>query len=132
MLKSIFKGIMLFTQIVSLIVKVNVTNETSSTLIKHQRTDVKKRAWFTINPTDKLDELKAKLDDFFIHIGSNHRTYYVVVQVPGVDLGEDKEEDRWKTVYFPQLVKDDSDVDYMFRVMVENNLLHLYVRSVEV
>ena len=31
--------------------------------------DVKKRAWFTLNPTDKLDELKAKLDDFFIHIG---------------------------------------------------------------
>jgi len=89
--------------------------------------DVKKRAWLTVNPTDKLDELKAKFDDFFIHIGSNHKTCYVVVQVQGVDLGEDKEEDRWKTVYFPQLVKDDSDVDYMFRVMVENNLLHLYV-----
>ena len=65
-----------------------------------------------------MDELKAKLDDFFIHI---------VVQVPGVDLGEDKEDDFWKIVYFPQLVKDDSDVDYMFRVMVENNTLYLYI-----
>jgi len=36
--------------------------------------DVKKRVWLTVNPTDKLDELKAKLDDFFIQIGSNHRT----------------------------------------------------------
>jgi len=49
-----------------------------------------------------------------------------------VDLGEDKEEDFWKTVYFPQLVEDDSDVEYMFRAMVENNTLHLYVWSIEV
>jgi len=55
--------------------------------------DVKRRAWFTVNPTDKLDELKAKLDDFFIHIGSNHRTRDVIVNVSGLDLGEDKEED---------------------------------------
>jgi len=54
---------------------------------------VKKRAWFTVNPTDKLDELKVKLDDFFIHIGSNHRTRDVIVNVSGLDLGEDKEED---------------------------------------
>jgi hypothetical protein len=94
--------------------------------------DVKKRAWFTVNPTDKLDELKAKLDDFFIHIGSNHRTRDVIVNVSGLDLGEDKEEDFWKTVYYPQLLKDDSDVDFMFRVMVENNTLYLFVRSVEV
>jgi len=97
--------------------------------------DVKKRAWFIVNPTDKLDELdelKTKLDDFFIHIGSNHRTRDVIVNVPGLDLGEDKEEDFWKTVYYPQLLKDDSDVDFMFRVMVENNTLYPFVRSVEV
>jgi len=35
-------------------------------------------------------------------------------------------------MYFPQLVEDDSDVAYIFSVMVENNTLHLYVRSVEV
>ena len=49
-----------------------------------------------------------------------------------MDLGEDKEDDFWKTVYFPQLIEDDSDVAYMFSAMVENNTLHLYVRSVEV
>jgi len=27
-----------------------------------------------------------------------------------VDLGEDKEDDFWKTVYFPQLIEDDRDV----------------------
>jgi len=82
--------------------------------------DVKKKARFFVNPTDKLDELKAKLDNFFIHIGSNQRTRDVVVNVPTIDLGEDKKEDFWKTVYFPQLLGD------------ENNALHLYVRSVEV
>jgi hypothetical protein len=50
---------------------------------------VKKRARFVVNPIDKLDELKAKLDDFFIHIGSNQRTCVIIVNVPGVDLGED-------------------------------------------
>jgi len=94
--------------------------------------DVKKRVWFTVNPTDKLDELKAKLDDFFIYIGSNHRTHDVIVNVSGLNLGEDKEEDFWKIVYHPQLLKEDSDVDFMFSVMVENNTLYLFVRSVEV
>jgi hypothetical protein len=89
--------------------------------------DVKKMARFFVNLTDKLDELKAKLDDFFIHIGSSRRTCDVILNVSGVDLGEDKEEDFWKTVYYPQLLKDDSDVDYMFKLMVENNTLHLCV-----
>jgi len=93
---------------------------------------VKKRVRFFRNPTNKLDKLKAKLDRYFIHIGANQRTSDIVVNVSGVDLGEDKEEEFWKTVYFPQLVEDDSDVAYMFSVMVENNTLHLYVRSVEV
>jgi len=48
---------------------------------------VKKRARFFVNPTDKLDELKAKLDDFFIHIGSSHKTCDVIVNVSGLDLG---------------------------------------------
>jgi len=52
--------------------------------------DVKKRVRFFVNPTDKV---KAKLDDFFIHIGSNQRTCDVIVDVSGVDLEEDKEED---------------------------------------
>ena len=97
--------------------------------------DVKKRAKFFVNPTDKL---KAKLDEFFIHIGSNQRTCDVVptkkkrtrdviVNVPTIDLGKDKEEDFWKTVYFPQLLGDDSNLAHMLSVMVENNALHLYV-----
>jgi len=87
--------------------------------------DVKKRARFFVNPTDKLDA-------FFIHISSSHRTWDVIVNVAGLDLGEDKEEHFWKAVYYPQLLKDDSDVDYMFRLMVEDNTLYLFVRSVEV
>ena len=48
-----------------------------------------------------------------------------------VKLESVKEEDFWKTVYHPQLLKDDSDVDFMFSVMVGNNTLYLFVRSVE-
>ena len=51
----------------------------------------------------------------------------VIVNVLSVDLGDDKEEDFWKTVYYPQLLKVDSDVDYMFRVMVDNNILYLFI-----
>jgi len=48
---------------------------------------VKKRFKFFITPTEKLDELKAQLDEYFIHIGADQRTSDVVVNVPGVDLG---------------------------------------------
>jgi len=88
---------------------------------------VKKRVKFFITPTNKLDLLKAQLDGYFIQIGANQRTSDIVVNVSGVDLGEDKEEDFWKIVYFPQLVEDDSDIAYMFSVMVENNILQLYI-----
>jgi len=27
--------------------------------------------------------------------------------------------DNWKTIYFPQVIHDDGDVDYMFRLIVE-------------
>jgi len=93
---------------------------------------VKKKIKVFLTPTDKLDELKAQLNRYFIHIGENQRTSHVVAHVSCVDLGEDKEEDFWKPVYFPQLIKDDIDVDYMFRLMVQNNILHLYIWSIEV
>ena len=89
---------------------------------------VKKRVRFFVTPIDMLDELKAQLDGYFIHIGADQRTSDVVVNVSGIDLGEDKEEDFWKTVYYPQILEDDSDVNYMFRLMVENNTLYLFVR----
>jgi len=93
---------------------------------------VKKRVRFFVTPIGKLDELKVQLDGYFIHIGANQRTSDVVVNVSGIDLGEDKEEDFWKIVYYPKILEDDSDVDYMFRLMVENNTLYYFVRFVEV
>lgn len=32
--------------------------------------------------------------------------------------GEDKDEDSWKTVYISQVICDNGDVDYMFRLMI--------------
>ena len=93
---------------------------------------MKKKNKDFLTPTDKLDELKTQLVKYFIHIGENQRTSHVVTHVSCVDLGEDKKEDFWKPVYFPQLIEDDSDIDYMFRLMVQNNILRLYVRSIEV
>jgi len=49
-----------------------------------------------------------------------------------MNLREDKDEDSWKTVYFQQGIRDDGNVDYMFRLMVEYNILHLCVWSIEV
>ena len=59
----------------------------------------------------------------------NHSTSHVFVQISCYDLGADKEEDMWKTVFFPKLICDDSDIEFMFRRMFENNVLHLCVRS---
>jgi hypothetical protein len=92
---------------------------------------VKNNVKVFLTPTDKLDELKAQLNRYFSHIGQNQRRSHVVVHVPCVDLGEDKEDNFWKIVYFPQLIEDDSDVDYMSRLMIQNNILRLYVRSIE-
>ena len=58
-----------------------------------------------------------------------HTTF---IQSPNpIDLGEDRDEYAWKTAsYMPWLIKDDSDVGFMFRNMVENNILYMYVRSI--
>ncbi|AES97143.1 hypothetical protein MtrunA17_Chr5g0419781 [Medicago truncatula] len=85
-----------------------------------------------LTPTNKLDELKTQLDRYFSHLGENQRASHVFVQVSCVSLGEDKDEDNWKTIYFPKIIPDDGNIDYMFRLMVENNMLHLCVRSIEV
>ncbi|KEH23062.1 hypothetical protein MTR_7g065910 [Medicago truncatula] len=68
----------------------------------------------------------------FLHFELEDNFAWELTILKGLRLGEDKEEDFWKTVYYPQLLKDDSEVDFMFRVMVENNNLYLFVRSVEV
>jgi len=89
---------------------------------------VKKKIKLFLTPADKLDELKAQLDGYFIDIGENQKTSHVVVHVPSVNLKKDKEDDFWKIVYFPQLIEDDSNIDYLFRLIVENNIfLRLYV-----
>jgi len=47
---------------------------------------MRKRVKFFLTPTDKLDELKAQLDGYFIHIGENQRTIHGVVNVSDVDF----------------------------------------------
>jgi hypothetical protein len=51
-----------------------------------------------LQPTAKLDELKAQLNRYFIQIGENQKTSHVIVHVPCVDFGEDMEEDFWNRV----------------------------------
>jgi len=52
-------------------------------------------------------------------------------QMSCIDLGEDRDGYAWKTAsYMPWLIKDDSDVGFMFRNMVEINILYMYAHSV--
>jgi len=85
-----------------------------------------------ITPTDSLDDLKTQLNIYFEHIGENQYTRHLFGQMPCIDLREDEDEYAWKTTnYMPWwLVEDDSDVKFMFRNMVENNILYMYVRSI--
>jgi len=51
--------------------------------------------------------------------------------MPCIDLGEDKDEHVWKMAcYMPWLIRDNSDVRFMFRNMVEDNILYMCVRSI--
>ena len=50
--------------------------------------------------------------------GEDHSASHVFVQQPHYDLGADKDEDLWKTVYYPKLIDDDSDIEFLFRRMV--------------
>lgn len=75
-----------------------------------------------LTPTDTMDELKTQFNKYFIYLGESHFTCHVFVQMSCVNLREDKYKDMWKTVYFPQVVCDDSDVEFMFRSMVVNEM----------
>ena len=91
----------------------------------------KKTIKVMIRPTDSLDDLKAQLNAYFVHIGENQHTRHLFAQMPCIDLGEDRDEYAWKTTsYMPWLIEDDSDVGFMFPNMVENNILYMYVRSI--
>jgi len=106
-----------------------------------EHVEVEARVWYCatkktikvfLTPTDKFDELKAQLNKYFVHIGENQRTSHAFIEVPCVRLGAYKAEDSSTTVYFSQVIHDDSDIDYMFRLMVEKTILHLCVGSIEV
>jgi len=91
----------------------------------------KKTIKVTITPTDSLDDLKAQLNTYFEHLGENQYTRHLFGQMPCIDLGEDIDEYTWKTAsYLSWLIEDDSDVGFMFRNMVENNILYMYIRSI--
>jgi len=74
-------------------------------------------------------KLKTQLNKYFVYLDENHTTSHVFVQVPCVDLGTDKDEDMWKTVYSPRVIRDNNNVELIFRSIVENNVLYLCVRS---
>jgi len=71
-----------------------------------------------LTPTDTLDDLKTQLNKYFVFRGEDHSASHVFVQQPHYDLGADKDEDLWKTVYYPKLIDDDSDIEFLFRRMV--------------
>jgi len=66
---------------------------------------VRKRVKFFITPTNKLDELKAHLDGYFIHIGVNQRTSHVVVNVSCMDLGRIKKRTFGRLCVFHNFLK---------------------------
>ena len=84
----------------------------------------KKTIKVMITTTDSLDDLKAQLNTYFEHLGENQYARHLFAQRPCIDLGEDKDEHAWKTAsYVPWLIRDDSDVRFMFRNMVEDNII---------
>jgi predicted PolB exonuclease-like 3'-5' exonuclease len=84
-----------------------------------------------IMPTDSLDNLKARLNTYFEYLGENQHTRHLFVQMPCMDVGADKDDDMWKTeIYVSWLIPDDSDAEFMFRNMVEDNILYMCVRSI--
>jgi len=84
-----------------------------------------------ITPTVTLDNLKAQFKTYFEYLGENQYTRHLFAQMSCMDLGEDKDDHTWKMAsYLPWLIRDDSDVDFMFRNMVENNILYMCVRSI--
>jgi len=84
-----------------------------------------------ITPNDTIDDLKAQLNKYFEYLGENQYPRHIFAQMPCIDLGADKDEDMWKTtIYVPWLIRDDIDVGFMLRSMVEDNILYLCVRSI--
>jgi len=90
----------------------------------------KKTIKVMITPNNYIDDLKAQVNTYFEHLGENQYTRHLFAQMPCIDLGEDKDEHAWKTAsYVSWLIRDDRDIGFMFRNMVEDNILYMYVRS---
>lgn len=64
-----------------------------------------------------------------VHLGENQTMSHVFVQVPYLDMKAGKDEHFFKTVYYPQVIHNVDNVASMSKPMVENNKLHLCVRS---
>ncbi|KEH16354.1 hypothetical protein MTR_0219s0100 [Medicago truncatula] len=76
----------------------------------------KKTIKVMITPTDSLDDLKAQFNTYFEHLGENQYTRHLFGQMSCIDQGEDRDEYAWKTAsYMLWLIRDDSDVRFMFR-----------------
>jgi len=79
-------------------------------------------------------DLKAQVNTYFEHIGETQYTRHLFVQMPCIDhlrINKHKDEDMFKmATYVPWLIQDDSDAGFMFRNMVEDNILYMYVRSI--
>jgi len=71
----------------------------------HVRYCATKKFKVFLTATDKLDEFKAQLNRYFVHIGENQITSHAFVQVSCVNLAKDTYEDTWKSVYFPQVIR---------------------------
>ncbi|KEH38309.1 hypothetical protein MTR_2g067670 [Medicago truncatula] len=75
----------------------------------------KKTVKVMITPTNSLDDLKTQLNTYFEHLGENQYTRHLFGQMPCIGLGEDRDEYTCKTAsYMPWLIRDDSDVGFMF------------------
>ena len=93
--------------------------------------DFKKTIKVMITLTDSLDDLKTQLNTYFEHLGEKQYTRHLFGQMPCIDLGEERDEYACKTAsYMPWLIRDEGDVGFMFRNMVEDNILYMYVRSI--
>jgi hypothetical protein len=109
-------------------VKFNISQDAQ--IEAHVRySDFKKTIKVFLTPTNTMVELKTQLRKYFIYVGENHTTYHVFEQVQCVNIVVDKNEDMWKTIHSSRVIRDDSVVEFMFRLMVENNVLYFCVRS---
>ncbi|RHN52119.1 hypothetical protein MtrunA17_Chr6g0476941 [Medicago truncatula] len=73
-----------------------------------------------ITPTDTLDDLKAQLNTYFEYLCENQYTRHLLDRIPCMVLRAGKDEDMWKMdIYEPWLIRDDSDVSFMFRYMLK-------------